>query len=80
MISQSSSNELKKFSMQVFTASGSQIEVKGKTTVIIEICGVQCVTEIVVADIDMDAIFGLDFLKANSCRLDIVVAVMVPKP
>ena len=37
VISQSSSNELKKFSMQVFTASGSQIEVKGKTTVIIEI-------------------------------------------
>ena len=71
VISQSSSNELKKFSMQVFTASGSQIEVKGKATVIIEICGVQCVTEIVVADIDMDAILGLDFLKANSCRLDI---------
>ena len=71
MIIQSGSSKLKKFSMQVFTASASQIEVKGKTTVIIELCGAQCITVIVVAGIDMGAILELDFLKAYSCLFDV---------
>ena len=79
IISQSSSNDIKPFKMQVFTASGSQIEVKGKVSVTIEICGIQCIVDMIVADIDNDAIIGLDFLKDNSCKLDIENATFTVK-
>ena len=69
VISKSISNELKKVSMRVFTAFESQIQVKSKATGIIELCDVQCTTEIVVADIDMEVILGLEFVKVNSWQL-----------
>ena len=71
-ISQSSTGYLKVFESQIFTASGNQIDAKGIGSVVIEICGMKCVTDIVVADIDMDAILGLDFLKTNDCQLDML--------
>ena len=40
IISQSSSHDIKPFKMQIFTASGIQIEDKGKASVTIEICGI----------------------------------------
>lgn len=62
---------LQPFSPEVFTASGSEIEVKGKTTVMIEICGIQCPAEMIVADIDVDVIIGLDFLRKHNCKIDV---------
>ncbi|MCG8044653.1 MAG: hypothetical protein JAY66_03025, partial [Candidatus Thiodiazotropha taylori] len=71
IVKQTCSNELEAFTMQIFTASGSQVDVKGKTQVVIELSGIKSVYEVIVADIDMDAILGLDFLMTNKCKLDI---------
>ncbi len=38
----------------------------------VELGNVQCITDVIVADIDMDAILGLDFLKTHDCQLDLV--------
>ena len=70
MVGQSSTTALKQFKSEIFTASGSQIEVKGKASVMIEIDGIQCLTEMAVADIDIDAILGLDFIRGHGCQLD----------
>ena len=70
IISQNSSMTLQTFKSGIYTASGSPIDVKGKISVMVEVGGIKCVTEMVVADIDIDAILGLDFLKSNNCQLD----------
>ena len=62
---------LEEFHPEIFTASGNEVEVKGKTAVMIEICDVQCISTMVVADIDVDIILGLDFLRTNNCKIDI---------
>ena len=36
----------------------------------IELCGINCITDIIVADINTDAIIRLDFLKSINCQLD----------
>ena len=43
------------------------MEIKGSVSVIIELGSVRSVTKLILANIDIDAILGLDFLKANSC-------------
>lgn len=72
IIQLSSSSVLEKFHSQVFTASGESLEMKGKTTVFIEIGGMHFPCKIVVAKIDVDLILGLDFLRDHNCQLDIV--------
>ena len=37
----------------------------------IDIGGVTSLVKVIVADIDMDAIIGLDFLQANECQIDV---------
>ena len=71
IIRDSCSNELKAFSTPIYTASGNQIEVKGLIPVVVRLCGLNCVTEVLVADVDVDVILGLDFLSTNKCKLDI---------
>ena len=51
-IQQCGSPLLEKFSSQVFTASGEPDEIKGKTTVFIDIGGMHFTCKVVVADID----------------------------
>ena len=70
ILSHSSSVVLQLFKSEIFTASGSPIDVKGKVQVMVDISGIQCLTEMVVADIDVDGILGLDFLKKNNCTVD----------
>lgn len=53
---------LNSFKTKICTASGNPIDVKGKMSVMVEVGGVKCITDVVVADIDIDAILGLDFL------------------
>lgn len=72
IINQSGNNQLEAFKSQVFTASGNPVKIKGSVSVIIELGGVRSVTKLIVADIDIDAILGLDFLKANNCQIDII--------
>ncbi len=43
---------------------------QGQTQAIFELSGVKSITEIIIADIDIDVILGLDFLKANKCQID----------
>ena len=71
-IQQCSSPLLETFSTQVFTASGEPVEIKGKTTVFLDIGGMQYACKVVVADIDLDLIMGLDFFKDHNCQIDIV--------
>ena len=61
----------------VFTASGAPVEIKGKTTVSIEIDGMHCPCKVVVANIDLDLILGLDFFKAHNCQIDIAKNVLM---
>ena len=70
VLSQNSSMMLQPFQSEVYTASGNPIDVKGKVQVMVDVNGIQCLTEMVVADIDVDGILGLDFLKKNNCTLD----------
>ncbi len=72
IISRTCSSKLVVFKSKIYTASGEHMQVKGKTSVNIEIGGVSCITDVIVADIDMDTIIGLDFLKAHNCQLDMV--------
>ena len=69
IISLSSSHDIYPFTMQAFTAYGSQIEVEGKASVTIEICGIQYIFDVIVADIYNDAIIGLDFLHTTVVSL-----------
>ncbi len=62
--------ELTVFKPPIFTASGKQVDVQGQTQAIFELSGVKSITEIIIADIDIDVILGLDFLKANTCQID----------
>ena len=70
IISQNSSMTPQTFKSGIYTASGSPVDVKGKISVMVEVGGIKYVTEMVVADIDIDDILGLEFLKANNCQLD----------
>ena len=72
IIQQCSSPLLEKFSPQVFTASGEVVAIKGQTTAFIEICDMHYTCKVVVADIDLDMIMGLDFFKNHECQIDVV--------
>ena len=65
---------MEQYDTQVLTASRESVEIKGKTTVFIDIGGMQytCTCQVVVADIDVELIMGLDFLKTNECQIDVV--------
>ena len=71
-IQQCSSPLLETFYTQVFTASCEPVEIKGQTSVILDIGGMQYACKVVVADIDLDLIMGLDFFKDHNCQIDIV--------
>lgn len=66
-----SSPILEKYEGNVFTASGTPLEVKGKTSVFIEINGIHCLCKVVAASIDLDLILGLDFFKGHNCQIDV---------
>ena len=59
------------FSSVVYTASGGEVDIKGKIPISVEVCGIQCIIDMIVADIDVDVILGLDFLKTHNCQIDV---------
>ena len=71
-IKQCRSSRLEQYDTQVFTASRESVEIKGKTTVFIDIGRMQYTCQVVVADTDVELIMGLDFLKTNECQIDVV--------
>ena len=66
-----SSSTLNSFEQVISTALGNPIEVKGKTNVHIKVSKSSCYMEVIIADIDNEAILGLDFLERNNCKIDI---------
>ena len=66
-----SSPTLEPYEGCVFTASGDRIEIKGKTSVFVELDSIHCPCNILVANIDLDLILGLDFLKKHNCQIDV---------
>ncbi len=63
---------LSTFDKDIISASGSPLEVKGTTTVCVKIGSASCDIQVIVANIENDALLGLDFLKQERCIVDVV--------
>ena len=72
-----SSATVESYDGNVFTASGDPVKILGKTTVFIEIGGIHCSSSIIIADIDLSIILGLDFLKSHNCQIDVAANSLV---
>ena len=59
------------FDQNISTASGSPIEVTGRTRVQLKVADYLCYLDVVIANIDNELILGLDFLKKMNCRIDV---------
>ena len=64
-------SELTSFGQVISTASGNPIDVCGRTTVRLRIAETHCVMEVTVADIENEAILGLDFMREMNCKIDV---------
>ena len=53
------------------TASGSALDVIGKTSISLKIGKRNYDTEVIVADIENDMLLGLDFMKNHDCTVDV---------
>ena len=51
--------------------NGSPLRVKGTATTLLKINGYQYSIEVIVTDLRMEAILGIDFLEANHCVIDV---------
>ena len=56
---------------EIVTASGSKVNVLGKTIVDIDINGYVCSNVAIVADINVDDILGLDFQRSQNCTINV---------
>ena len=54
----------------ILTANGESLKVAGKTIIEIQSDNFKCLNEAVVADINVDGILGLDFLKSQHAEID----------
>ena len=56
---------------EIITASGSKLNVLGKTIIDIDINGYVCSNVVIVADINVDGILGLDFQRSHNCTINV---------
>ena len=56
---------------EIITASGSKLNVLGKTIIDIDINGYVCSNVAIVADINVDGILGLDFQRSQNCIINV---------
>ena len=63
---------LEKFDQEIVSASGNVLDTKGKANVCFVINGVKCVMDVVIAEMDIDAILGLDFMSMHDVIVDVV--------
>ena len=63
---------LEKFDKEIVSASGNVLDTKGKANVCFVINGVKCVMDVVIAEMDIDAILGLDFMSMHDVIVDVV--------
>ncbi|MEW8545264.1 MAG: retropepsin-like aspartic protease, partial [Candidatus Thiodiazotropha sp.] len=69
-------NTLDKFDREIVSASGNVLDTKGKTKVCFELNGTSCDMDVVVVEMDVDAIIGLDFMFAHRAIVDLQRMVM----
>lgn len=70
-VRQHGSSDVVPFNSTILSASSDRLVTYGKAELVVEISGVQCIADLVIADIENDVILGLDFLKDNNCHLDL---------
>ena len=63
---------LEKFDKEIVSASGNVLDTKGKANVCFVINGVKCVMDVVIAEMDIDVILGLDFMSTHNVIVDVV--------
>jgi predicted aspartyl protease len=63
---------LDNFRPEIFTAAGTLLQTHERTNVRIEIQGFEILTEVVISEIDVDVILGLDFMKSQDVFIDVV--------
>ncbi len=64
--------KLKPFDKDILSVNGNTIEVNGKTRMTMHVGGTDCTMEVLIGDISNDAILGLDFLKTQGCKVDLL--------
>ena len=62
---------LETFQKEIITASGSPLEIMGRTKISIEINGKVSSANVIVAKIEGDAILGIDFMKTQNIIVDV---------
>ena len=65
-----------KFEQDVISAFGNLLDIKGKTNVCFQINGDIGAKDVVIAEMDVDAILGLDFLLEHHVEVNIVEMMM----
>ena len=61
----------------VVTTSGAALEVKGKTTVSLQIGEESYDADVIVADVENDLLIGLDFMRRHGCTVDVENNVLI---
>ena len=64
-------NNLEAVNRDVLAANNEPLKTFGRTTVSISISGKIYETPVLVADVTVDGVIGLDFMKQNACKIDI---------
>ncbi|KAK3106230.1 hypothetical protein FSP39_015710 [Pinctada imbricata] len=62
---------LQEVKRKVLTANNEPLKIIGLTTVSITVAGKSYSTPVLVADVSVEGVIGLDFMKENSCAIDI---------
>ena len=70
------SEKPEEFDKDIVSALGNVLDTKGKTKVCFEINGVSDVMDVVIAEMDIYAILGLDFMLKHNLEVDVVGMVM----
>ena len=65
-----------RFDKDIISASGNILDTKGRAKVCFNINGNSCVLDVVITEMDIDVILGLDFMLAHNVVIDIVGMVM----
>ncbi|CAG2249542.1 unnamed protein product [Mytilus edulis] len=63
--------ELEPITQVIISANGTELSIAGKGMFCIEIGQDKFIVEALVADISIDGILGLDFMKKNNCKIDL---------
>ncbi|CAG2215708.1 unnamed protein product [Mytilus edulis] len=63
--------ELEPITQVIISANGTELSIAGKGMFCIEIGQDKFIVEALVADISIDGILGLDFMKENNCKIDL---------